>query len=177
SALARILNPFFFASESSGGASMAASTKPWVNLRKRPSTAPMATNLISFSGSRPKCLAITRAPKIDRPPKLEIPTVLPRSSWTDLISGRATSANNWCWHKQSHYLNGKPSRHRASNSHASAVIQFSAAHRRTGCSGYTNNLGVNSLFFEKTSFVRQRHSHELATQIRDADSNLVCRLN
>src|SRR5262245_49736946 len=65
SALARILNPFFFASESSGGASMAASIWPCVSLINRPSTAPTATNFRSLSGSRPKCLAITRAPKMD----------------------------------------------------------------------------------------------------------------
>jgi hypothetical protein len=62
------------------------------------------------------------------------------------------------------------------SSFTSALI--SAAQRRTGCStGDPNNLGFNALFFEQTSFVRQRKSHKLAAQVRDTDSNLVRRMD
>src|SRR5215467_2926375 len=176
SARARILNPFFFASVSKGGASTAASTKPWE---------PNKAALDCAKGNELDILVGLKTEVLDYNPRAKDRQTAERRNSHRLAFkllnrfdlGSRHQRKNRSWHEASYHLDWQTC-HRASESHAGAVIQISAAQRCGARSaGNSDYLGVNSLFFKETLFVRQWHGHKLAAQVCDTDSNLICRLD
>ena len=63
---------------------------------------------MSFSGSRPTCFSIMRAPTSGVAPKLLMPRVLPLSSLSDLYSGCAMRVIGQLSRKPATILTGNP---------------------------------------------------------------------
>ena len=135
-----------------GGVKRAAAIRPVRSAMTVSSWAPTMSVVTSLFGARPFFCSIICIIRSLEPPRDEMPTIFPFSSWTDLICGWDTNSNMRLGRRNKHELDRKTSHRRGNRRAGSRSIVHGAAQKRLHSHGATNEnrFDIEAFFTPET---------------------------